>query len=35
VIRSLAFLEENGMIELVGKKIAVKNEKKLKHFSNT
>ena len=33
VIRSLAFLEEEGMIALVGKQVAINNEKKLKQFS--
>lgn len=33
VIRALAFLEEAGLIELLGKQVAIKNEKKLREFS--
>lgn len=34
VIRSLSFLEEKEIIELIGKKILIKDEKKLIKFSN-
>lgn len=33
VIRSLSYLSEKGLIELVGKKISIKNEKKLREFT--
>lgn len=33
VIRALSYLSENGLIELVGKKISIKNEKKLREFA--
>lgn len=33
VIRSLAFLEEKGLITLVGKQVAITNEKKLRQFA--
>jgi len=33
VIRALSYLSENGLIELVGKKNSIKNEKKLREFA--
>ena len=33
VIRSLSFLTEKGLIELLGKQISIKNEKKLRDFA--
>lgn len=33
VIRAISYLSENGLIELVGKKISIKNEKKLREFA--